>query len=67
MARGNQRDLARLKNLKKQKEQQGHKKEGDPKKRMESDADILRQKQAAANARKEAEALEKLKQEKARR
>lgn len=62
MARGNQRDLARAKNLKKQKEaNKGHKKEGDPKKRMENDADILRQKQAAADARKEAERLEKLK------
>ncbi|CAL9730411.1 hypothetical protein MOUN0_J04962 [Monosporozyma unispora] len=65
MARGNQRDLARAKNLKKQKESgKAHKKEGDPKKRMESDADILRQKQAAADARKEAERLEKLKNSK---
>ncbi|CCK70465.1 uncharacterized protein KNAG_0E02030 [Huiozyma naganishii CBS 8797] len=68
MARGNQRDLARQKNLKKQQEaNKGSKKEGDPKKRMESDAEILRQKQAAANARKEAELLEKLKLEKSRR
>lgn len=47
MARGNQRDLARAKNLKKQQEGKGQKKQGDPKKRMENDADILRQKQAA--------------------
>lgn len=67
MARGNQRDLARAKNLKKQLENKNNKKEGDPKKRMESDAEILRAKQAAANARKEAEALEKLKAQKARR
>ncbi|EJT43050.1 YDL085C-A-like protein [Saccharomyces kudriavzevii IFO 1802] len=45
----------------------GQKKNGDPKKRMESDAEILRQKQAAADARREAERLEKLKTEKARR
>ncbi|QLG72400.1 hypothetical protein HG535_0D01080 [Zygotorulaspora mrakii] len=57
MARGNQRDLARQKNLKKQQDNaKSQKKAGDPKKRMESDAEILRQKQAAANARKEAEA-----------
>lgn len=43
------------------------KKSGDPKKRMESDAEILRQKQAAADARREAEKLEKLKAEKTRR
>ncbi|SMN19195.1 similar to Saccharomyces cerevisiae YDL085C-A Putative protein of unknown function [Maudiozyma saulgeensis] len=68
MARGNQRDLARAKNLKKQQEAgKGSKKQGDPKKRMESDADILRQKQAAADARKAAEQLEKLKEAKARR
>jgi hypothetical protein len=48
MARGNQRDLARAKNLKKQQEAtKGQKKEGDPKKRMESDAEKMRQKQAA--------------------
>ncbi|CAI1900524.1 hypothetical protein SEUBUCD646_0D01600 [Saccharomyces eubayanus] len=67
MARGNQRDLARQKNMKKQKDlAKSQKKNGDPKKRMESDADILRQKQAAADARREAELLEKLKAEKAR-
>jgi hypothetical protein len=45
MTRGNQRELARLKNLKKQ--QAGkNKKEGDPTKRQESDAEIMRQKQA---------------------
>lgn len=48
MARGNQRDLARAKNLKKQQDAaKGSKKAGDPSKRMESDADILRAKQAA--------------------
>ncbi|CAD6608011.1 XXYS1_4_G0044820.mRNA.1.CDS.1 [Saccharomyces cerevisiae] len=68
MARGNQRDLARQKNLKKQKDMaKNQKKSGDPKKRMESDAEILRQKQAAADARREVEKLEKLKAEKTRR
>lgn len=68
MARGNQRDLARAKNLKKQQDTaKGSKKQGDPKKRMESEADILRQKQAAANERKAAEELERLKQAKAKR
>lgn len=48
MARGNQRDLARAKNQKKQQElAKSQKKQGDPKKRMENDAEILRQKQAA--------------------
>lgn len=47
MARGNQRDLARAKNQKKQQElAKGQKKEGDPKKRMETDAEKMRQKQA---------------------
>lgn len=47
MARGNQRDLARAKNQKKQKEaSKSQKKSGDPTKRMESDADRMRQKQA---------------------
>lgn len=47
MARGNQRDLARAKNLKKQQEnQKNQKKSGDPSKRMESDADKMRRKQA---------------------
>lgn len=45
MARGNQRDLARARNLKKQQEQ-GKAKKGDPAKRMESDADKMRRKQA---------------------
>ncbi|CAI4037819.1 hypothetical protein SMKI_04G1530 [Saccharomyces mikatae IFO 1815] len=68
MARGNQRDLARQKNLKKQKDMaKSQKKNGDPKKRMESDAEILRQKQAAADARREAEKLEKLKADQSRR
>lgn len=47
MARGNQRDLARAKNQKKQQElSKSQKKDGDPKKRMESDAEKMRQKQA---------------------
>lgn len=47
MARGNQRDLARTKNMKKQQESaKSQKKAGDPKKRMESDADKMRRKQA---------------------
>lgn len=45
MTRGNQRELARLKNLKKQQEGK-NKKEGDPTKRKESDAEIMRLKQA---------------------
>ncbi|AAS52183.1 ADR263Wp [Eremothecium gossypii ATCC 10895] len=68
MARGNQRELARQKNLKKQKESaKGQKKSGDPLKRMESDAEILRRKQQAADERKERERLERLKAEKASR
>lgn len=51
MARGNQRDLAREKNLKKQQENK-KKNAGDPTKRMESDADVMRRKQAEADARK---------------
>lgn len=47
MTRGNQRDLARAKNLKKQLEvSKGVKKSGDPTKRMESDAEKMRRKQA---------------------
>lgn len=46
MARGNQRDLARAKNLKKQQEALKLKKEGNPQKRMEADAEKMRQKQA---------------------
>jgi len=47
MARGNQRDLARQKNLKKQQEAaKGQKKAGDPKKRMEADSEVMRRKQA---------------------
>lgn len=47
MARGNQRELARAKNMKKQQEAaKGQKKAGDPKKRMETDADRMRKKQA---------------------
>ncbi|ODQ79631.1 hypothetical protein BABINDRAFT_162011 [Babjeviella inositovora NRRL Y-12698] len=57
MARGNQRDLARAKNLKKQQEANKKKETGDPAKRMETHAEIMRQKQAASDARKAAEAL----------
>lgn len=46
MSRGNQRDKAREKNLKKQ-QQQKKKQSGDPKKRLEQDAQRLREKQAA--------------------
>lgn len=46
MARGNQRDLARAKNLKKQQDAAKGLKKGDPAKRMETDADRMRQKQA---------------------
>lgn len=46
MARGNQRELARAKNAKKQ-QQEKKKSTGDPTKRMESDAEIMRQKQQA--------------------
>lgn len=46
MTRGNQRDLARAKNLKKQQAAAKGKKDGDPTKRQESDAEIMRQKQA---------------------
>ncbi|KAL6943998.1 hypothetical protein ACO0OE_003891 [Hanseniaspora uvarum] len=59
MARGNQRDLARAKNLKKQQENaKSKKKEGSKTQRMESDADAIRAKQqrkaeeAAAKAAK---------------
>ncbi|KAK6456832.1 uncharacterized protein RJT20DRAFT_1420 [Scheffersomyces xylosifermentans] len=54
MARGNQRDLARAKNMKKQQESKGQKK-GDPAKRMETDAERMRRKQAESDARKAAE------------
>lgn len=57
-------DRRTLKNNKKAVKNQ--KKQGDPKKRMESDAEILRQKQQAANERKEKERLEKLAAEKRR-
>lgn len=55
MSRGNQRELARQKNQKK--DQKGkNKKSGDPQARQESDAEILRQKQKLADERKKAEA-----------
>jgi hypothetical protein len=44
MARGNQRELARAKNLKKLQEASKEKK-GDPAKRMETDAERMRRKQ----------------------
>ncbi|KAI9223334.1 hypothetical protein BC828DRAFT_376188 [Blastocladiella britannica] len=54
MTRGNQRDLARAKNQKKQQELTKAKgKAGDPTKRMESDAEIMRQKQQAAEAKRQ--------------
>ena len=57
MARGNQRDLARAKNMKKQEEaNKAKKKEGNKTKRMESDADAIRAKQQ----RKAEEAAAKL-------
>lgn len=46
MTRGNQREKAREKNLKKQQEQK-KKQEGDPRKRMEAHAAIMREKQKA--------------------
>ncbi|EGW34815.1 uncharacterized protein SPAPADRAFT_57897 [Spathaspora passalidarum NRRL Y-27907] len=47
MARGNQRELARAKNLKKQQDAAKGQKQGDKAKRMESDAEKMRLKQAA--------------------
>jgi len=54
MTRGNQRELARAKNLKKQQQQsKGSKETGmDKTKRMERDAEIMRQKQAKKAAEK---------------
>lgn len=54
MTRGNQRDLAREKNLKKQQEKnKGHRDDGmSTAARKEADAEKMRQKQAAAEARK---------------
>lgn len=46
MARGNQRDLARAKNQKKQEELKKAQKKGDSAKRMENDAEVMRRKQA---------------------
>jgi hypothetical protein len=46
MTRGNQREKAREKNLKKQAEAK-KKQTGDPRKRLEAQAEIMRQKQAA--------------------
>lgn len=46
MTRGNQREKARERNLKKQ-AQEKKKQEGDPRKRLEAQAEIMRQKQKA--------------------
>ncbi|VDD88640.1 unnamed protein product [Enterobius vermicularis] len=59
MTRGNQRELARERNLKKQKElkkSQGNQSGVKLEKRMETDADIMRRKQQEAAAKKAAEA-----------
>jgi len=55
MSRGNQRELARQKNQKKD-EKGKNKKQGDPRARGESDAAILREKQRLADERKNAAA-----------
>lgn len=47
MTRGNQRELARVKNAKKSQDQLKRQKKGDPAKRMEADAIKMREKQAA--------------------
>lgn len=65
MTRGNQRELARQKNQKKE-EKGKNKKDGDPRARGESDAAILREKQKKADERKAAEAAEKAKSQKLR-
>lgn len=54
MARGNQRDLAREKNIKKQQEKTKGQRSDDmsPAQRKEADAERMRQKQADADARK---------------
>ncbi|KAG5512526.1 hypothetical protein GH5_08493 [Leishmania sp. Ghana 2012 LV757] len=56
MTRGNQRDLAREKKLKKlQEKNKGHREDGlSHAARKEADAERMRQKQAAAEARKSA-------------
>ncbi|CAM36461.1 conserved hypothetical protein [Leishmania braziliensis MHOM/BR/75/M2904] len=56
MTRGNQRDLAREKNMKKQQEKsKGHRDNGlSYASRKEADAERMRQKQAAADERKNA-------------
>ncbi|CAO3590871.1 unnamed protein product [Absidia cylindrospora] len=63
MTRGNQREQARLKNLKKQQDQKKGK-SGDNSgqkltQKKESDAEIMRQKQLLAAQKKEAEAAKK--------
>ncbi|KAJ1953541.1 Small EDRK-rich factor 2 [Linderina pennispora] len=58
MTRGNQRELARAKNLKKQAKAGGNKKDDGIsfKSKQEHDAEIMRQKQAKAQAKKEGKA-----------
>ncbi|CEP23351.1 hypothetical protein BN1211_3913 [Cyberlindnera jadinii] len=53
MSRGNQREKAREKNQKKLQAQK-NKQEGDPRKRLEAQAEIMRKKQAEADAKKAA-------------
>ncbi|QPG74305.1 hypothetical protein FOA43_001631 [Brettanomyces nanus] len=65
MSRGNQRELARKRNAKKDASTNKDKKKGgDPKKRMENDASILRAKQKAADERKAQETADKAKSRK---
>lgn len=60
MARGNQRELARAKNLKKQGVQKGRAEDGlTPAQRNERDAKALAEKQAKKAAQKEAQAAKK--------
>lgn len=60
MARGNQRDLARSKNLKKQQEAAKSKKqEGSKTQRMENDADAIRAKQQLKAEQAKAKLAEK--------
>lgn len=65
MTRGNQRELARQKNLKKEGKGK-NKKGGDPRARGETDAAILQEKQRKADERKAAEAAERAKSQKIR-
>ncbi|CAG8440029.1 7035_t:CDS:2 [Funneliformis mosseae] len=59
MARGNQREKAREKNLKKQSKQTKKKEDGTAfKKRAESDAEIMRQKQQKALEKKSTDTVQ---------